>query len=234
MSYKSILCISDLHEPYAHEDTIPFLKAIKKKFKPDKVLSVGDEVDGHAISFHNSDPDLFSPGHELDRAIQKLQAYYTLFPNMDIVDSNHGSLVYRKQKFCGLPRSVFKEYGEMLNAPKGWKWHNDLILKMSDGKKVYICHGKSANNLRLSQTMGMSTVNGHYHEQFNTQYWASPAGLFWAMAVGCLIDDSSLAFEYNNIHLKRPILGCGIILEGQPKLIPMVLNSKGRWIGKLR
>ena len=233
MGFKSILCISDLHIPYEHPDTLEFLKAVKKKYKVDKVLSVGDEVDGHAISFHPSDPDLFSPGHELEMAIAKLKAYYRVFPEMDIVDSNHGSLVYRKQKFHGLPRSVFKDYGDILGAPKGWKWHFDLTLKMSDGNSVYICHGKSSQNLKLSQSMGMSTVNGHFHEQFNIQYWGSPSGLYWAMAVGCLVDDSSLAFTYNNTNLKRPIIGCGLILNGHPKLVPMVLRSNGRWTGEL-
>lgn len=233
MSFKRILVISDLHIPYEHKDTLKFLTAIKDKFKPDKVISVGDEVDGHAISFHNSDPDLFSPGHELEVSIARLQSYYKLFPRMDIVDSNHGSLVYRKQKFCGLPRNVFKDYRDVLEAPKTWTWHFDLTVKMSDGNELYVCHGKSANALKLSQSMGMCTVNGHYHEQFNIQYWGSPAGLFWSMVVGCLIDDDSRAFEYNNTNLKRPIIGCGLILDGQPKLLPMVLNKRGRWNGKV-
>jgi len=234
MGFKSILCISDLHIPYEHPDSIQFLKAIKSKYKPDKVISVGDEVDGHAISFHNSDPDLFSPGHELELAIKKLKTLYKLFPYLNIVDSNHGSLVYRKQKHAGLPRSVFKDYNDVLEAPKTWKWSYDLTLPMSDGNKVYICHGKSAQSIKLSQSLGMATVNGHYHEQFTVQYWANPICLYWSMVVGCLVDDKSLAFEYNNTNLKRPIIGCGIILDGQPKLLPMVLNKNGRWIGELK
>jgi len=27
----------------------------------------------------------------------------------------------------------------------------------------------------------------------------------------------------------RPIIGCGVILNGLPKLLPMVLNKGGRW-----
>jgi hypothetical protein len=53
------------------------------------------------------------------------------------------------------------------------------------------------------------------------------------MRVGCMIDDESLAFEYNKTTLQRPVIGCGIIINGQPSLIPMVLNKKGRWIGRL-
>jgi hypothetical protein len=42
------------------------------------------------------------------------------------------------------------------------------------------------------------------------------------MTIGCLIDDASLAFAYNKNTLKRPIIGCGAILDGQPKLLPMI------------
>jgi len=35
---KRILVISDTHCPYHHPDLIPFLKAIKKKYKPDRVM----------------------------------------------------------------------------------------------------------------------------------------------------------------------------------------------------
>ena len=233
MANKSVLIISDTHFPYQHPDTIAFLTAIKKKHKPDRVVHIGDEIDGHAISFHPSDPDLASPGDELALAIQRLQPLYRLFPKVDVVESNHGSLVYRKGKVHGIPRFVFKSYREVIQAPKGWRWHFDLTLKMSNGNDVYFCHGKSSQPGKLSQSMGMSTVQGHFHEQFSINYWANPNGLYFDMKVGCLIHDDSLAFSYNNTNLKRPLIGTGIIIDGHPVLIPMVLDKKGRWTGKL-
>jgi hypothetical protein len=231
--YKSILIISDLHYPFNHPDVIAFLRAIKAKFKPDKVVSLGDEIDGNSISFHDREPDLMSPREELETAISRLQPLYKLFPEVDLVESNHGSLVYRRGKYAGLPRHVLKGYREVIQAPKGWKWHSDLKLKMSDGNKVYICHGRSANGLKLSQSMGMSTCQGHYHSTFEAQYWGNSEGLYWSVIAGCLIDNDSLAFSYNKLQLKRPVIGCVVILDGHPKLLPMVLDSDGRWIKKL-
>ena len=123
-----ILVISDMHHPYSHPDTIEFLIALHKKYKFDRVVCVGDEVDGHAISFHQSDPDLLAPGDELKTAIRRMQPLYRVFPSVDVLDSNHGSLVYRKGKFAGLPRAVFKSWREILEAPKGWKWHFELTI----------------------------------------------------------------------------------------------------------
>ena len=233
MRNKAVLIISDTHFPYAHPDVIRFLKAIKKKYKPDRVIHIGDEIDGHAWSFHPSDPDLASPGDELALAIQRLQPVYKMFPKVDVIESNHGSLVYRKAKVHGIPRYVFKSYRQVLDAPRGWSWHFDLTITLSDGSLCYFTHGKTGAHGKLSQSMGCNTVQGHFHEKMEILYWANPNGLFWDMRVGCLINDKDLAFNYNNTNLKRPLIGTGIILDGQPKLLPMLLDENGRWTGKL-
>lgn len=230
---KCILVISDAHFPYHHPDTIAFLKEIKKVYKPDRIVNIGDEIDGHAISFHDHDPDLASPGHEFELAIQKLQPLYKLFPKMDLVQSNHGDLVYRKGKASGLPKHVFKSYRDILCAPKGWHWHRYLVIKPSEGGAIYFCHNKTKNVMQNSQAMGMSFVQGHFHEDFQIRYWGNSEGLYWGMTVGCLIDDEALAYAYNKTNLKRPIIGVGMIINGQPKLIPMILGKNGRWVKKL-
>ena len=231
--FKSVLIISDQHYPYHHPDIIKFLSALKNKYKFDKIVNIGDEIDGHAMSFHDSDPDLMSAGDELKAAIECMKPLYKLFPKMDLVESNHGSMVYRRQKAHGIPRSVIKSYRDILQAPKGWRWHNELVLKMNDGSNVYFCHGKIQDVLKHSMSMGMSVVTGHFHEKFCIQYWGNKLGLYWGMIVGSLIQNSSSAFAYNKINLKRPIIGCGGIINGQPILFPMVLDKNGRWIGKL-
>lgn len=232
-TFKRILIISDQHFPYNHPDIIAFLSAIAKTYKPDKVVNIGDEIDGHSWSFHDSDPDLMSPGDELKTAINRLKPLYKLFPNMDLVDSNHGSLFYRKLHAHGLPRHILKSQKAVIEAPDGWHWHNDLVLYASDGNPIYFCHGKSSDVLKVSQAMGMNCVQGHFHEKFEIRYWGNKLGLFWGMTVGCLIDNHSLAFSYNKVNLKRPVIGCGMIMEGVPKLIPMILNKQGRWIKRL-
>lgn len=231
--FERILFISDLHAPYMHPDTIPFLKALKEKIKPDFVALTGDEVDFQALSYHESNPDLPSAGDELEMAIDQLTGVYKLFPEAAIVDSNHGSLVYRKAFTAGIPKHAVKGYREILKAPKNWKWYPDLCMQMVDGKWVYLHHSKGANSLKTSQAMGMSFVQGHHHEKFSLEYWGNPHGLYWAMTIGCLIDDKALAFNYNKVNLKRPVIGTGAAINGQGKLFPMVLDNKGRWVGKL-
>tara|TARA_R110002012_G_scaffold6580_4_gene31347 strand:+ start:964 stop:1662 length:699 start_codon:yes stop_codon:yes gene_type:complete len=226
-----ILFISDLHAPYHHKDSLAFLEAVKNKYKPTRVVNVGDEADNHALSFHNSDPDLDSAGIELKRAKRYIKKLEVLFPKMELVHSNHGSMVYRKAKFAGMPRHVVRPYEEVLGTKK-WTWSNELILETPLGD-IFVCHGKKKNSEVYAKSIGMSVVQGHYHEDFRIGYMNSPGGVIWGMNVGCLIDDQALAFEYNKINPNKPMLGVGLAIEGVPCLVPMILDDKGRWIGTL-
>jgi hypothetical protein len=232
-AYSRILAISDQHFPYEHPDIIQFLRALNKKYKPDLVINLGDEIDGAAIKFHEISPDMMGPSDELNAAKRKLKELYKLFPKMMIVESNHGSLFYRRASFAGLPKQVIKNYNDILEAPKGWKWFKDLTIKMSNGAYLYVCHGRASDGLKLSQSMGMSCLQGHHHEKFEIRYWGNSQGLFWSCIAGCLLDNDSLAFGYNKLNLKRPIIGTCVIIDGIPRLEPMVLNKGGRWCGKL-
>ena len=229
---KRILVISDMHLPYQHKDAIKFLAEIKKEFKPDRVINIGDLLDFHAISMHTHDPDLASAGHELTMARKYVKELESIYPQVTEVDSNHSSLVYRRAIKYGMSREFLKEYGDFLGTKK-WNWVDDLTLTMSNGQRCFFTHGRSADVLKVSQTMGMSAVQGHYHTKFVVSYWANPDNLFFAMNVGCLINQKSLSMNYAKNFRTRFILGCGIILDGIPRLLPMVLNDKGDWIKKI-
>jgi hypothetical protein len=219
-----ILLISDMHIPYHHQDLIPFLKYLKAKYKPTRVICLGDELDKHALSYHDSDPDLPSAGDELRKSLPVVRELFELFPKMDIIESNHGSLVWRKAKTFGIPKHYIKSYNDVLGVDGGWKWSFDLTVDLPNGQKCYIHHGNTANVIQLSQQMGMCAVQGHYHESFKIDYWGNPTGLYWGMQCGCLIDDDALAFNYNNVNIKRPIIGTGLIIDSMPVLEPMLLD----------
>ena len=218
-----ILVLSDLHAPYHHPDTLQFIDMLQDRYDFTRIISVGDEQDISASSFHDHDVDMLSAGHELKEAQKFMKELESRFPVMDIMSSNHGDLYYRKAKHHGIPLHVIKSYNDVLGVGKGWKWHSDLVVDLPTGEKVYFCHGKSQNGLKLSQNMGMNCVQGHYHNSFNIQYWSSPLALYWSMQVGCLVDDKSLAMSYNKLTVNRPIIGCGVIIDGIPQLEAMSL-----------
>ena len=230
--HKRILVISDLHIPYHRKDSFAFLKEIKKQFKPDTIINIGDEIDCHALSFHDTNPDLPSAGHELSLSKEYIKELENIFPQMTLLDSNHSSLIYRKGIKHGIPRGFLKDYNEFLNVKK-WNWVNDLTITLPDKQRCFFTHGISADVARVSQIQGMSTVQGHFHSKFKIEYWANSDALRFGMQVGCMIEQTNMAFHYAKNFKTKFIMGCGMIIDSQPKLMPMVLDNKGKWIGKL-
>ena len=229
---KRILVISDLHVPYHHKDAFAFLKEIKKEYKPDFVVNIGDLLDFHSISMHEHNPDLYSAGDELTISKENIKELESIFPKVIEVDSNHSSLVYRRALKYGMSKQFLRSYGDFLGTKK-WEWIDDLTLTMSNNQRCFFTHGRSADVLKVSQTMGMSCVQGHYHTKFLISYWSNPDNLFFGMNVGCLINQKSMAFSYAKNFKTRFIIGTGIIIDGIPRLLPMVLNQEGNWIKKL-
>jgi predicted phosphodiesterase len=231
--YKKVLAIGDMHIPYHHKDSMAFLRALKKHYKGfDLVVNIGDELDQHAISMHDSNPDLPSAGDELNIAKQYIQILYKTFPDMTLVDSNHSSLVYRRALKYGLPKAYLRDYNEFLDVGKGWKWVDDLTITLNDGSRCFFTHGMSANVLQVAQKYGMHTVQGHYHSKASIQYFSNPDKLVWGAQTGCLTNQDSLAFSYAKNFKDRFIMSSLVIVDGQPKIHPLVIKN-GKWIGKI-
>ena len=213
-----ILIISDMHLPYSIEGLVPFLQGLKDKYSPTRIICIGDELDYHANSFHDTDPDLHSAGKELTEALKTIKVIHEMYPKMDLLESNHSSMIHRRAKHHGIPRHHIKSYNEALGVGDDWKWHESLTITLPNGSPVHFHHGKTADGIKMSQTMGMSCVQGHHHNEFSIRYWANSLGLYFSLQVGCLIDDDSYAFAYNNVNLKKPIIGCALIIDSIPVL----------------
>jgi hypothetical protein len=241
-TYKSILFVSDLHAPYHHPDALRFLAAVAGKYRPDRVVLSGDELDYHAMSFHDSDPDLDAAGAELQKGRTFMAELAALFPVADVLDSNHGSMAYRRAKAHGIPRHLILDYKSAIFGDKlddgsvklstghGWHWYPDLILQTPHAP-VYFHHGKK---MRVESNVlddRMCFVQGHHHSRAEIIYVSTPNVLLWGMTAGCLIDTKSLAFAYNRYDAKRPIISVGVIIDGWPKLVPMPLDRNGNWTG---
>ena len=234
MIYKNVLIISDTHIPYSVPELLPYLKALKSKYKNfDKVIHIGDELDKHAMSFHDSDPDLPSAGDELRLSLPTIKELEKLFPQMDLMDSNHGSLIYRRALKHGIPKAYLRNYNEFLEVDNKWKWVDDLNLKLSDGSECYFTHGMASDGIKLAMQYGKNVCQFHFHSKFNIQYFSNPDNLIWSLQCGCLTKQSNLNFLYSKNHRLRFVIGTGAIINGQPRLYPMVLDKKGDWIGKI-
>lgn len=233
-TYGCILVIPDQHIPYHHPDMLPFLKAVKDAFPIELVVNLGDEVDHHALSFHDSDPNLDSAGTELAKSLPVLRKLHDLFPQQLVCSSNHGSLAYRKAKAHGIPVAYLKSYRDVLfpktGAP-GWSWASHWRIKTPMGDVLF--QHQSPDPKSDAAHNRCNLMVGHHHGKFAVEYAASSEYLYWGATSGCLIDNDALAFAYGQHTKFKPIIGCTVILNGRPMLIPMVLDTEGNWIGRL-
>lgn len=234
--YNSILIISDLHFPFHHKDIFDFYSALKKELKPDLVLSIGDEVDGHAWSYHEDDQSSHGPDREFELALECMKKLYKIFPECHVMHSNHGSLHERKAKTAKIPRAFIKSYKEAFQAPIDWHWHPEMKVKMLNGETVFFHHGMGANAFTNAMDLGVSMVQGHHHGRLEALQKFSPflGKNIFGMTVGCSIDPQAYAFAYGKNHSKRPKIGCGAIINSSPVPIPMILNKRGSWTGKIK
>lgn len=215
---KKVLFISDTHIPYSVENYLLFLKELKEKLKPDIVIHGGDEVDYHAISFHKSVAELYSAGHELDKAIIEIQeGLHKLFPKMYLLESNHGSLVFRRLKHEGIPIRHLKPLHELYETPL-WSWHDKILLRTNSGK-VLVSHGMSGVAGAWMKATGVSTVEFHFHTKFHVTWFRTIMGDRFSMHCGCLADRESMAMAYAKTNMAEFINGTGYLdKQGSPFL----------------
>lgn len=220
---KNVLAFSCPHIPFDHAEYLSFLTKTQKQYKCTKIICLGDLFDNHAISYFESDPDGYSAGEEFKLAQTRVKQWIKAFPSLSITYGNHDLLITRQAKTHGFPSVVFKKYNDIWGLPETWVWqnyiiHNGIKYMHGTGKSGKYMHSNWANeNMQ-------STVTGHGHSNFGLHFQASHEKLIFGMGVGCGIDIDDYAFQYGKNFARRPILGCGVILDNGRTPIPIAMK----------
>ena len=123
---------------------------------------------------------------------------------------------------------MLREPGEYWQVP--WVVHPRFSKLVIDG--VVYAHGASGRGgqnaaIKQSKDNFRSTVIGHWHGQAGVTWWANPEFRVFGMSVGCGIDVDKLQFEYGRKFAAKPILGCGVVIDGQRAVFePWLLKSR--------
>jgi metallophosphoesterase superfamily enzyme len=216
---KNILVIGDLHEPFCLDGYLEHCIETQDKYKCGTVIFIGDVIDNHFASYHETDPDGFGAGEELERAIHKLKRWYKAFPEATVLIGNHDRLIYRKAYSSGLSRRWIRNLNEVLETPN-WDFVEEITIN-----GVNYNHGEGGTARTRAKNEMQSQVQGHLHAQFYIEYNVSPSMRLFAMQVGCGVDRKAYAMAYGK-HFKKPVIGCGVVLGDipTPHLVPMILE----------
>ncbi len=204
-----VLVIGDLHEPFCLDGYLKFCKEQYAINNCNKVVFIGDIIDNHYSSYHETDSDGLGGKTELDFAIDKLKKWYKAFPDADVTLGNHDRIIIRKAQTSNIPSKWIKEFGEVLETPN-WRFVTEVYI---DG--VRYVHGDKSNKPRTAAKRDMvSTVSGHYHTDMYVEWFFGKTRALFAMAVGCGIDSKSYAMGYMQGG-KKEAIGIGIVKGGK-------------------
>ena len=207
-SGKNVLVIGDLHEPFCLDNYLEHCVETYNKYKCDEVVFIGDIIDNHASSYHETDPDGHSAGQELKMAIQRIKQWYQAFPKATVIIGNHDRLIMRKAYSGGLSKMWIKNYAEVLGTP-GWNFTESIEID-----DVLYIHGEGGTARARVRRDLQSIVQGHLHSQAYIDWCVGAKFKLFGMQVGCGIDHKSYAMAYGK-EGPKPAIACGVVLQGE-------------------
>jgi len=203
---RRILVIGDIHAPFTLDGYLEFCQDVYARYNLNQVIFIGDILDNHYSSYHETDPSGLSGKDELECAIEHVALWKEAFPVADVIIGNHDRLIMRKAFSSDVPKEWIKSYNEVLGT--NWNWTERIVYD-----NVQFVHGEGGTARTKARNDMMSTVSGHIHTQAYTEWLVGRNFKVFAMQVGCGVDASSYAAAYAK-NFKRQAIGCGVVLGG--------------------
>lgn len=209
-----VLAIGDLHLPAAHPEYLAFVRGVRRRWKTDTTVFIGDVFDWAAISFHARQPDTPGPLDEYAAARTALVPWLRAFPTARVCIGNHDARVERLAASAGVPPQFIRSYADTWGTP-GWEWEHEFHI---DGVRYFHGTGLSGQRpaLRAALASMTPTVAGHVHSQAGVAWSAGPALSVFGLDTGCGVDISHSAMAYGRNLISKPVLGCGVVIDGHP------------------
>ena len=203
---RNILVVGDLHEPFCLDSYLEFCIEKYYQYNCTEVVFIGDIIDNHYSSYHESSADGLGGLAELDLAIKRIARWRNAFPMATVIIGNHDRIIMRKAQTSAIPSKWIKSYKEVLEVPD---W-NFVERYEKDG--VQYIHGEGGTARTKCRADMMNTVQGHLHTQCYTEHYVGKKFRVFGTQVGCGINHKSYAMAYAK-YGKRPAVGCAVILN---------------------
>lgn len=205
---KKVLVIGDLHEPFCVKGYLEHCLNIYNRHNCNEVVFIGDIIDNHASSYHETNPDGHNAGAELKLAISNIQNWYKTFPKATVIIGNHDRLIMRKAQTAGLSKLWIKDYAEVLGTPD-WNFTESIEID-----NVLYIHGEGGTARQRARRDLQSIVQGHLHTQAYVDWVVGSKFKIFGCQVGCGIDHKTYAMTYAK-EFAKPAIGCAVILDGK-------------------
>ena len=124
---SNVLIIGDLHEPFCLDGYLQFCVNTYHYYKCTDVIFIGDIIDNHYSSYHETDADGLGGGDELELAVNKIANWYKAFPEAKVIIGNHDRMIMRKAQTSSIPSKWIKSYQDVLEVPN-WEFLERYVL----------------------------------------------------------------------------------------------------------
>lgn len=209
---SNILVIGDLHEPFCLDSYLDWCIEQYDAWNCTEVVFIGDIIDNHYSSYHETSADGMGGLEELELAIKRIARWYKVFPEATVIIGNHDRMIMRKAQTSAIPSKWIKSYKEVLEVPD-WNFVERYVLN-----GVQFIHGEGGTARTKCRADMMNTVQGHLHTQAYCEHYVGQKFRVFGMQVGCGINHESYAMAYAK-YGKKPAVGCAVILNnGQTPL----------------
>lgn len=203
---ENILIIGDIHAPFELDGYLEFCKATYKEYNCNRVIFIGDIIDNHFSSYHETDSNGLGGKDELNLAVKRISKWYKSFPIADVIIGNHDRIIMRKAQSSAIPTKWIREYREVLDTPD-WNFTDSVTYN-----DVLYIHGEGGTaRSRMKKDLN-SVVQGHLHTQAYCEHLVGSNFKIFGMQVGCGIDNKAYAMAYAK-NYGKPAIGCGVVLN---------------------
>ena len=208
MAKRNVLVVGDLHEPFCLDEYLDWCKQQYIYWGCTDVVYIGDIIDNHYSSYHETDADGLGGADELELSIKRISRWYKAFPEATVIIGNHDRMIMRKAQTSAIPSKWIKSYKEVLEVPN-WEFVDRLEI---DG--VQYIHGEGGTARTKCRADMQNTVQGHLHTNCYIDHYCGQNFRIFGMQVGCGIDHDSYAMAYAK-RGKKPAIACGVVLNGK-------------------
>lgn len=188
--YNNVLIIGDLHEPFCLDSYLDFCIEKYLEYNCTEVIFIGDIIDNHFSSYHETSADGLGGSDELELAIKRISRWYKEFPIATVIIGNHDRLIMRKAQTSSIPSKWIKSYKDVLEVPN-WNFVERYVKD-----NVQYLHGEGGTARTKAKSDMMNTVQGHLHTQAYCEHFVGQRFRIFGMQVGCGIDHETYAMAY--------------------------------------
>lgn len=213
---SKVFIISDAHFPFHSKAAYKHMLAELKKAKPTHVVQIGDLLDQYVFSRYSRSLEI-TPSNEITLGIRYAEQMWAEIrrcaPKAKCVQvlGNHD---VRMKKRIGDRLPELEMMAADLYSFKGVATlHSDRDYVEIDGV-VYV-HGWLSKSIDHAKHFNKPVVHGHRHRP---AIEVDRPGL-WSMDVGFMADEKAVPLNYTMNKLTKWTLACGVVENGQPRLI---------------